>query len=519
VRVGGVTEVADVLGVSRQRLAKLRDRADFPSPLGELAQGPVWDLDVVEAWNGSGLRQSGSGRPRYEVARRTLGGRFVLAEDCIGRGGFADVVRATDRKPDEHGETRQVAVKILREGGNIPEESIRRFARELRLLEKELHHDHIIRVLAHGDDADGQFWYAMPLATGSLEAHIRELHGAPAEIIDVMRQVCDGVGYLHSKGVFHRDLKPANILLTDEGLWALSDFGLAVEFDRKTTVLTSTLRAGLGSYCYTAPEQWTLARSADHRSDIFSLGKILQQLVTGELPITDDMPAGPLRPVVERATAKRPDDRHQSAAEFLQAIVIALGEVEEDWETPEEEAQRLLERIRLPRPGHDALAEVLSWAQRLDNNDRDDMALLTRVLPWLATGSIAALWSLDESGFRRVYQRYAAHVENNRFNFEFCDVLADFGRRVVDETHDHGLLRITTRCLIELGNRHNRWHVRSVVLAMLQEVNTVETTVAATDGILSADRGSVEWTFDDFSVRTLHPTLKSGIANYLKKAS
>lgn len=518
-RMGGVTEVAELLGVSRQRVAKLRERADFPGPLGELAQGPIWDLDVIGAWQGSALRQSGSGRPRAEVTRRTLGGRFVLEEDCIGRGGFADVFRAVDKKPDSNGDTRQVAVKVLRDVGNIPEESIRRFGRELRLLEEELDHDHVITVLAHGDGADGQFWYAMPLATGSLEVFTRERHRAPAAILDVMRQVCDGVGYLHSKEIYHRDLKPGNILLTEDGLWALSDFGLAVEFDRKTTVLTSTLRAGLGSHCYTAPEQWTLARSADHRSDIYSLGKVLQQMVTGELPITPDMPAGPLRPIVERATAHRPNDRYQSVAEFLQAIEIALGKVDADWETPEDEAKRLLERIRLPRPGRDALTELLSWAQRLDEDDRGDMGLLARVLPWLAAGSIATLWKLDAPAFRRVYERYAAHVATGRFNFEFCDVLADFGRRVVDESGDHGLLRLTTRSLIELGYAHNRWHVRSVILGMLQDVTTVETAVAAADGVRAAYQAAVDWTFDDFSVRTLHPTLKTGVATYLKEAS
>ena len=107
-RLGGLTEVADVLGVSTQRAATLRQRPDFPDPVGEIAQGPIWDLDVVAGWNNSGLRQTKAGRPKSEVRTRTLGGRFLLEPDPIGGGGFADVFRATDRKTGE-----LVAVKVL----------------------------------------------------------------------------------------------------------------------------------------------------------------------------------------------------------------------------------------------------------------------------------------------------------------------------------------------------------------------------------------------------------------------
>ena len=96
-RMGGVTEISELLGVSRQRLSRLRERPDFPDPIGELAVGPIWDLDAIEAWKGSGSRQSSAGRPSASAAARTLGGRFVL-EEKIGSGGFADVFRAADRK-------------------------------------------------------------------------------------------------------------------------------------------------------------------------------------------------------------------------------------------------------------------------------------------------------------------------------------------------------------------------------------------------------------------------------------
>ena len=183
----------------------------------------------------------------------------------------------------------------------------------------------MIPVLAYGDTTAEGLWYAMPLAAGSLSEFIDQFVGNPPTISDVMRQVGAGVAHLHGRGICHRDLKPGNVLLTESGLWAVSDLGLAMEVER-STVLTSTLRAGLGSQCYAAPEQWMKARSADERSDIYSLGKILQQLVTGDLPMTPQMPPGPLRPVVGKATAAQPADRYQTVADLLNAIEAALGQ-------------------------------------------------------------------------------------------------------------------------------------------------------------------------------------------------
>jgi serine/threonine protein kinase len=515
-RMGGVTEVAEMLGVSRQRVAKLRGRPDFPDPLGELAQGPVWDLDAVQAWNGSGLRQSTAGRPRAEVAARTLGGRFVLEEPKIGEGGFADVYRAVDRKQARPGAP-LVAVKLLRDVQTVDPEAIRRFKRELRLLE-QLEHPNVIPILGHGETAEDGVWYAMPLAQGSLAAYIDEIDANPAEIVDLMRQVCAGLAYVHDQGIFHRDLKPGNVLRTANGSWAISDFGLAVEAERNTTVLTSTLRAGLGSWWYTAPEQWKAARSANHLSDVYSLGKVLQELVTGEPPVNNDMPPGPLRPIVQRATANRPEQRYQSVAEFLDALEHAVEAPKGKWETAEDVAKRLLERVRLPKPAPEDLDELFTWSQRLDENDSDDMAALCRVLPWISGWSIKQLWHSDIGAFQRVFYRYGDYIAERGFSFEYCDVLADFCRRAVEQTQDTDVLRTAVRSLANLGANHNRWHVRDVLTELLQSIRDTETALTAVEGLQAADDSAVRWSVTDFSLRSLHPALRSGIQKLLEQS-
>ena len=503
--MGGVTEVAELLGVSRQRLSKLRERPDFPDPLGQLAQGPVWDLDAVEVWHGAGSRTSRAGRPTAADAARTFGGRFVL-EEKIGRGGFADVYRAADNK--QGGQL--VAVKILHDVAAVEPEAIRRFHRELRLLEG-LAHPHVIQVLGQGETLQDAVWYAMPLAQGSLLDALPEIAGHQALVVDAVRQICAGLSYIHEQGIFHRDLKPGNVLRTQSGTWAISDLGLAVEVERQTTRLTSTLRQGLGSWWYTAPEQWLSAGSADERSDIYSLGKVLQELLTGDPPVNNEMPAGPLRPVVERATANRPERRYSSVAEFLAAVEGAVEAPKGTWETAEDAAKRLLERVRLPRPADEDLAALLSWAQSLDEEEDGDMAALARVLPWISKGSVRRLWASDSEAFRRVFVRHSRYVSTAGFAFEYCDVLADFARSAVEQTGDVTVLHAAVRSLAELGYSHNRWYVRDVLTAVLQAIRDTEPAVAAIDGLREAGEAAVTFSVSEFTLRSLHPVLRNGI--------
>lgn len=515
VRLGGLTEVAAELGLTPQRIAMLRQRPDFPDAAGEIAQGPIWDLDVIKAWNGSGLRQKKAGRPRSDLTIRTLGGRFILELPAIGSGGFADVFRATDRKTGD-----VVAVKVLRETATVDPESISRFRRELRVLEG-LTHPNVISVIAQGETDDQDVWYAMPLAQGSLADFIEKVDGNPPLIVDIMRQICAGLTYIHGNGVYHRDLKPANVLRLESGEWAVSDFGLAVEAERGTTPLTSTLRAGMGSWVYAAPEQWARARSADHRSDVYSLGKILQELVTQEYPVNTEISPGPLRPIVERATANSPTGRYNSVAEFLEALERALDTHEEyeNWETREQTAERLRDRMLSPSTTPADLIEMLEWAAALDESDDDDMKALSRVLPWGTSSSIDFLWNQDRGAFRRMFERFTDYMKRTSFSFEYCDTLANFMRRAVDVLGDSSILRMAVAALAVLGPDHSRWHVRDVLVSVLQDVKSEEMSMAAIEGLRSVSRGQVSWSITDFTVRTLPPAIRAGIADWLREAS
>ena len=220
-RLGGATEVAAELGISRQRLAQIRDRPGFPEPVGEIAAGSIWDLDAIMRWSDSRLRRS-SGRPKKDVV--LLAERYVLDDKPIASGGFADVYRATDISKGDHEPNAVVAIKVLRDFED--DEIRRRFQRELRLVAECLH-PNIVRVLDQGQESSGRLWYAMPLTTGSLTDAIDRFPGNDDRIAQVMGQICAGVTFVHDRGIYHRDLKPPNILLVGHDTWAVSDFGLA----------------------------------------------------------------------------------------------------------------------------------------------------------------------------------------------------------------------------------------------------------------------------------------------------
>ncbi|QFZ78713.1 protein kinase [Streptomyces fagopyri] len=512
--MGGVSEVAGLLGISRQRIATLRDKGTFPDPVAEIALGPIWDLDEVEAWIGSGLRRTTAGRPSAAEARRILGNRFTLEEPPVGSGGFADVYRATDTKTGN-----LVAVKVLRDVENIEEEAARRFVRELRLLSEKLSHPNVIPVITHGDCTEtSEIWYAMPLARGNLHDVAGQFKDNLPAIADVMRQICAGLTYVHQAKVLHRDLKPANVLRTAEGGWAISDFGLAREAERQSEALTSTLAQGLGTYVYSAPEQWKKPKDADERADVFSLGKILQHLVTGELPLSDDdIPNGPLRPVILRATARHAN-RYRTPSDLLNAIEKAMEADKITWQAPSDIADILTSRLAAKDADPIAVDEFLGWAQRVDADDLLAQKEVMRVLGAMSAETIQLCWQTDSAAFIAIFANFCTTVNASTFPFEYCDVIADFARRAVRTTSDATVLRLTVQTLPELGHYHNRWHVRDVLTGILQPIRDAETALVALEGIQTAVPADVAWSINDFVQRSLHPLLREGIREIKKKA-
>lgn len=267
-----------------------------------------------------------------ELIGKTVGSFTILEE--IGRGGMATVYSAM-----QHSMNRKVALKVLPRHFLHDPDFLERFEREVEVISR-LEHPHILPIYDYGE-TDGVPYIAMRfLGGGSMAQMIRR--GVPKlkEIEKPFKQVSEALDYAHQQGIIHRDLKPGNIMLDENGNAYLSDFGIA-------RVLGSNLTGSaiIGTPAYMSPEQ-AHGGNIDARSDIYSLGIVLFELITGREPYQAETPMSlllkqinePIPPirnfradvpqlvqdVVDTATAKAQDERYSSAGDFADAFSEAL---------------------------------------------------------------------------------------------------------------------------------------------------------------------------------------------------
>lgn len=271
------------------------------------------------------------------MSRRTLGKYEVI--DRIGRGGMAEVYRGYHAALD-----RYVAIKLLHPFLADDPEFKERFEREARNVAR-LKHPNIVQVYDFEYDAEGESYYmVMEYINGpTLKDRLFDLSLSGdrlplGEALRIVKAAAQALAYAHERGMIHRDVKPANLMLDDDGRVVLTDFGIA----KILTGAHVTSSGGMvGTPAYMSPEQG-LGEAGDERSDIYSLGVILYQLVTGRLPydaatplaiilkhvneplprpseIVPDIPPE-LEAVICKALAKAPEARYQTAQEFAEAL-------------------------------------------------------------------------------------------------------------------------------------------------------------------------------------------------------
>jgi predicted Ser/Thr protein kinase len=235
----------------------------------------------------------------------------------VGQGGMGAVYKAKQVRLD-----RPVALKVLPpEVGKDPAFA-ERFLREARTLAR-LSHPHIVTVYDFGESG-GYYFFLMEFVDGvNLRQALQAGKFTPEQAVKVVPQICDALQYAHEKGVVHRDIKPENVLLNEQGRVKIADFGLAKLLGREPAIPTLTgTRQVLGTPHYMAPEQMERPGTVDHRADIFSLGVLFYEMLTGELPLGRFPPPSQkvaidlrLDEVVLRTLEKEPDRRYQKASE------------------------------------------------------------------------------------------------------------------------------------------------------------------------------------------------------------
>lgn len=268
--------------------------------------------------------------------------------DRIGQGGMARIYKGYDEKLQ-----RYAAVKVFDALG-VPDDELeeyrQRFMREARAIAR-LRHPQIVSVYQTGQFEDHLYIAMMFIEGRDLRYLLKErgvynTYMSQEEVLRVISDIASGLDHAHREGVIHRDIKPSNIMIMDDGHAILTDFGLALSVPEGTTGTT------FGSVHYIAPEQATSSALAVPQSDLYSLGIVLYEMLTGHVPFEDSSPmnvalkhitASPpllreFRPeisaavevMVLRAIDKNPDKRYQTGAEFIQALEQAFGMTDVD---------------------------------------------------------------------------------------------------------------------------------------------------------------------------------------------
>jgi serine/threonine protein kinase/tetratricopeptide (TPR) repeat protein len=272
----------------------------------------------------------------------TLGVYEVLEE--VGRGGMATVYRARHAGMD-----RVVALKVLKQSFAGDPDALARFQREARLIAR-LEHPHLLPVYDFDGAHDPPYIAMRYVESGTLKDLLRRGRLGLGEAAHLLDQVASALDYAHRQGVVHRDIKPSNVMLDGEGNAFLADFGLARVAlpDREGEGALTLPGTVLGTPSYMSPEQAVGAGTVDRRADLYALGVLLFEMVTGTLPFPGDNPVevamahvgrpvpsaterDPSLPpavdaVIRRAMAKRPEDRYDSAAALSREVQRLAGQ-------------------------------------------------------------------------------------------------------------------------------------------------------------------------------------------------
>lgn len=312
------------------------------------------------------------------------GGRYKVAKK-LGEGGRGIVFKAEDTRLG-----RTVAIKVIK-GEGLDQESFARFEQEAKAT-AGLSHPHIVSIYDIGQEGESHYLILEFVDGPNLSGLIRSQPGARCDAATMLRigsQVCQALEYAHSHGILHRDIKPENIMITSAGLPKLMDFGLARALGGPNLTQRGVI---IGTPAYLPPEQ-ALGKRSDARSDLYSLGCVLYEMVTGKPPFhgdepvkvifshINDLPVMPrklapeiptaLEQIILKLLAKDPDQRYQSAGELFQALKSTKEAAEarpEPIGMPTEE--KAAEKMPTPEP---------RWAQALVDREQEIKILRARL--------------------------------------------------------------------------------------------------------------------------------------------
>ena len=383
--------------------------------------------------------------------------------DEIGSGGYGNVYKSARVIDGKAGEI-IYAVKKLKK--NLDENAIERFKREVRIL-KILNHPNIIKVITENLECDEPF-YVMPLYKQSLKGILDELKDDYERLKLIFNSLFNGIEYLHNEGVYHRDLKPENILINADSDLVINDFGLGLKVDSNTTRLTKT-GMYMGTFYYMSPEQLNDAKHIDHRTDIYSIGKILFECLTGEIGINVDVnkiPKG-LRYVVRKCLMNNPDERFQKVSELRNTFNASIDIIIQG--TSLKSLRSIIDSIVTTDDYNELLPELINILSKIDlEKEKDNIHEMIMKLP---KDIIIDLVDKDAELGYQVIENYVDNITAQSWPFNYTDSIGMKVKEIFYGINNDEIKAKLIYCVGEVGLYHNSWNVMDLFKEMLSSID------------------------------------------------
>lgn len=411
--------------------------------------------------------------------------------DELGRGGFGVVCKCIR---DSDGAVFAKKTLLLDDEG-----SIKRFQREVRLIQK-LRHPRVIRIVSTHLERR-PFWYVMPYYERSLATISGDLQRDKDRALRIFDSVLEGMQYAHGQKVIHRDLKPENILIGPNDSAVITDFGLGRALDALTSRATGT-GAWIGTLGYMAPEQMHHAARADLRSDIFSLGRMMYELLTSEsrLAVQDltKLPVG-LAEIVQRCTQTDPDQRFQSVEDLREA----LARLTQRHPQPENTLSALVQKIVDENGSTPSDTEELA---KLIGLCREEAELLHDVAIRVPLTTFIELDRSCPEIAKLLARKFAERCMEQNWSFDYTDVLGKRCADIYEATQQPEVKGLMAATALEIGASHNRFYVMDVAARLISGARGDEEALAVAHAIrpIQHQLGAVE---NRLTVWKLHPAL------------
>ena len=377
--------------------------------------------------------------------------KYTLGKIIGDKGGYGNVFECKSELGQIY------AVKFLKE--DTEEEIVLRFQKEVRLTNR-LNHPNIIKIISYSVDKDRRF-YIMPRYKCSLASVISEIYNDYDRQYKVLSEILNGLIYLHSEGVIHRDLKPQNILYNSDTDIVLNDLGFGRQVNSDSERLTSYGEV-FGTPRYMSPEQRRNAENVDDRTDIYALGKIIEDIVTNfnEYPIQEVQ----LQYVINKCTVDNKDRRISSVIELKSIVDIVYKQLLKI--SSDNEIDNLLAQMQLGGITDSNLIKLgLSLISANDGDKTEDFFL-----------------SLSEENYKKIEednleisQKLIGILKNyyvrQWWGFGYTDTIGELCKKIYNWSADAEIKASLLYTIMSIGIDHNRFYVMGIARTLIKDLS------------------------------------------------